>query len=145
MTTETLEELGPVDIVVIGYPTGAPMTGSAAQILLDEVDKGTINVLDALFVTKEDDGTYSGFDATGLEQGRVGDFRMFEGASSGLLGDDDIATAADAIDPGTSAVMIVYENRWAARFVSAVHQNGGMFIDHQRISHQDLIDAAEAS
>jgi hypothetical protein len=145
MTTQTLEELGPVDIVVIGYPSGAPMTGSAAQLLLDEVDKGTISVLDAMFVTKEDDGTYSGFDATGLEQGSVGDFCVFEGASSGLLGDDEIATAADAIEPGTSAVMIIYENRWAAPFVSAVHDNGGVFVDHQRIPHQDLIDAVEAS
>ena len=145
MTTETLEELGPVDIVVIGYPSQAPMTGSAAQVLLDEVDKGTINVLDAMFVTKGDDGTYSGFEATGLEQGRVGTFTVFEGASSGLLGDDDVATAADALDPGTSAVMIMYENRWAAPFISAVHANGGVFVDAQRIPHQDLIDAVEAS
>jgi hypothetical protein len=144
MTTETLEELGPVDIVVIGYPAGAPMTGSAAQVLLDEVDKGTISVLDAMFVTKNEDGTYSGFDATGIEQGSVGDFQVFEGASSGLLGDDDIATAADAIEPGTSAVMIMYENRWAVPFVAAVHQNGGVFVDAQRIPHQDLIDAVQA-
>jgi hypothetical protein len=141
MSTQTLEELGPVDIVVIGYPAGAPMTGSAAQALLDEVDRGTIAVLDALFVTKNDDGTFSGFDATGLEQGSVGDFQVFEGASSGLLGDDDISTAAEAIEPGTSAVMIMYENRWAVPFISAVHQNGGVFIDAQRIPHQDLIDA----
>jgi hypothetical protein len=145
MTTGTLEELGPVDIVVIGYPAGAPMTGSAAQILLDEVDKGTISVLDAMFVTKNEDGTFSGFDATGLEQGSAGDFHVFEGASSGILGDDDVATAADAIEPGTSAVMIMYENRWAAPFVAAVHDNGGVFIDAQRIPHQDLIDAAQAS
>src|SRR3954463_14527146 len=144
MTTETLEELGPVDIVVIGYPAGAPMTGSAAQILLDEVDKGTISVLDALFVTKNADGTFSGFDATGLEQGKVGNFQVFEGASSGLLGDEDISPAAGAIEPGTSAVMIMYENRWAAPFISAVHANGGVFIDSQRIPHQDLIDAVEA-
>jgi hypothetical protein len=144
-TTETLAELGPVDIVVIGYPASAPMTGTAAQALLDEVDRGTISVLDALFVTKNDDGTYSGFDATGLEQGSVGEFHVFEGASSGLLGDDDIATAAEAIEPGTSAVMIMYENRWAVPFISAVHQNGGVFIDAQRIPHQALIDAVEAS
>jgi hypothetical protein len=144
MATEVLEELGPVDVVVIGYPAGAPMTGSAAQILLDEVDKGTINVLDALFVTKNDDGTFSGFDATGLEQGSVGNFDVFEGASSGLLGDDDVATAADSIEPGTSAVMIMYENRWAAPFISEVHRNGGVFLDAQRIPHQDLIDAVEA-
>jgi hypothetical protein len=144
MSTQTVEELGPVDVVVIGYPAGAPMTGSAAQILLDEVDKGTINVLDAMFVTKNDDGTFSGFDATGLERGKVGDFQVFEGASSGLLGDDEVATAADAIEPGTSAVMIMYENRWAAPFISAVHANGGVFVDAQRIPHQDLIDAVEA-
>jgi hypothetical protein len=145
MTTETLEELGPVDIVVIGYPADAPMTGSAAQVLLDEVDKGTIRVLDALFVTKDADGTYSGFDATGLEAGKVGDFALFEGASSGLLGDDDVATAADALEPGTSAAMIIYENRWAVPFIAAVHQNGGVFLDAQRLPHQDLIDAVEAS
>src|SRR4051794_18156094 len=106
MTTQTLEELGPVDIVVISYPVDAPLTGGAAQILLDEVDKGTIRVLDAMFVTKNRDGSYSGFEATGLEQGKEGDFHVFEGASSGLLGDDDVTTAAAAIKPGTSAVMI---------------------------------------
>ena len=145
MATETTQELGPVDIVVIGYPADAPMTGSAAQILLDEVDKGTIRILDAMFVTKNADGTYSGFDARGLEAGKVGDFAVFEGASSGLLGNDDVATAAEAIAPGTSAVMIIYENRWAVPFISAVHQNGGVFIDNQRIPHQDLIDAVAAS
>jgi hypothetical protein len=98
-----------------------------------------------MFVIKNDDGTYSGFEASDLDDKNVGDFTAFEGASSGLLGDDDIATAADAIDPGTSAVMIIYENRWAAPFVAAVHQNGGVFVDNQRIPHQDLIDAAEAS
>jgi hypothetical protein len=145
MTTETLEELGPVDIVVIGYPADAPMTGSAAQVLLDEVDKGTIRVLDAMFVTKHDDGTYSGVEATNLEELNVGAFQIFEGASSGLLGDDEAATAADALEPGTSAVMIIYENRWAAPFIAAVHQNGGVFVDSQRIPHQTLIDAVEAS
>jgi hypothetical protein len=145
MSTQTLEELGPVDIVVIGYPPGAPMTGSAAQILLDEVDKGTISILDAMFVTKNEDGTYSGFDAVGIDQNSAGDFCVFEGASSGILGDDDITTAAEAIEPGTSAVMIMYENRWAVPFVAAVHQNGGVFVDAQRIAHQDLIDAAAAS
>lgn len=145
MNTQTLEEFGPIDVVVIGYRAGAPMTGSAAQILLDEVDKGTISVLDALFVTKAADGTYAGFDATGLEQGKVGDFVVFEGASSGILGDEDIAAAADAIEPGTSAVMIMYENRWAVPFISAVHQNGGVFVDNQRVPYQDVIDAVEAS
>jgi hypothetical protein len=99
MTTETLEELGPVDIVVIGYAADAPLTGSAVDALLAEVEKGTIRVLDAMFVTKEADGTYTGFNATDLEAGRVGSFDVFEGASSGLLGDEDAATAADSLEP----------------------------------------------
>lgn len=145
MTQQVLAELGPVDIVVIGYPADAPMTGSAADALLSEVEKGTIRVLDAMFVTKRADGTYSGFNATDLEPDSVGSFQIFEGASSGLLGDADVAMAADGIEPGTSAAMIIYENRWAVPFITAVHENGGVFVDAQRIPHQDLIDAVEAS
>jgi hypothetical protein len=139
------DELGPIDIVVIGYPAGSPMTGEAAPLLLDLVDRGIIRVLDALFVTKEEDGTFSGFDARDLDARGVGDFALFEGASSGLLGDDDAATAADALEPGTSAVVLVYENSWAAPFAAAVRRNGGVLIDNQRIGQQDLIDALDAA
>ena len=69
----------------------------------------------------------------------------FEGASSGLLGDDDAATAADAIEPGTAAVVIVYENRWAAPFVAAVRRNGGVPLAFERIPVQDLIDSLDAA
>src|SRR5215212_5785525 len=105
-----VEEMGPVDIVVIGFPADAPMTGEAIPLLLDLVDRGIIRVLDALFVVKNDDGTYSGFEATDLEAKGVGDLREFEGASSGLLGDDDAAVAAEAMEPGTAAVLLIYEN-----------------------------------
>jgi hypothetical protein len=141
-------ELGPVDIVVIGFPADAPMTGEAVPIMMDLVDRGIIRVLDAMFVVKEADGTFSGFDASGLDERGVGDFTEFEGASSGLLGDDDVATAADAIEPGTAAVMLVYENRWAAPFVAAVRRNGGVLLDSQRIpaaDFMDLLDATEAT
>jgi hypothetical protein len=121
------------------------MTGEAAPLLLDLVDRGIIRVLDALFVTKEEDGTFSGFDARDLDARGVGDFALFEGASSGLLGDDDAATAADALEPGTSAVVLVYENSWAAPFAAAVRRNGGVLIDNQRIGQQDLIDALDAA
>jgi hypothetical protein len=139
------EPLGPVDIAVIGYPAGAPMTGEAVPILLDLVDRGIVRVLDVLFVTKDENGMFSGFEAKDLDAMSVGDFTVFEGASSGLLGHDDAATAADAIEPGTSAVLIVYENRWAAPFAAAVRRNGGVLIDFQRIPAQDLIDALDAA
>jgi hypothetical protein len=142
------EELGPIDIVVIAYPAGSPMTGDAVPLLLDLINRGVIRVLDAMFVVKEEDGTFSGFQATDLSNDSVGDFTAFEGASSGLLGDDDVATAADAIEPGSAAVMIVYENRWAGPFAAAVRRNGGRLVGYQRIPIQELIaslDAAEAA
>ena len=142
------EELGPVDIVVIAYPAGAPMTGEAVPMLLDLVERGIIRVLDVMFVIKEADGTYSGFEATDLDDKSVGDFSAFEGASSGLLGDDDVATAAEGIEPGSAAALLIYENRWAAPFAAAVRRNGGRLVDFQRTPAQELsssLDAAEAA
>jgi hypothetical protein len=139
------EELGPIDIVVIGYPADAPMTGEAAPLLLDLVERGIIRVLDVLFVMQNEDGTVSGFEATDLDDKSVGDFKIFEGASSGLLGEEDVATAAEALEPGTAAVVIVYENRWAAPFAAAVRRNGGILIENQRIPAQDLVAALDAA
>ena len=130
---------------MIGYPAGAPMTGEAMPIFLDLVDRGIIRVLDALFVLKAEDGTVSGFDATDLDVKDVGDFEVLEGASSGLLGGDDVATAGEALEPGSAAVMIVYENRWAAPFAAAVRRNGGVLIASDRIPVQDVIDALDAA
>jgi Family of unknown function (DUF6325) len=137
------DELGPIDIVVIAYPPDAPMTGEAAPLLVDLVERGIIRVLDVLFVTKNEDGTFSGFDARDLTDKGVGDFAVFEGASSGLLGDDDAAKVADEIEPGSAAVMIVYENRWAAPFIAAVRRNGGEAVAFERIPVQALIDALD--
>lgn len=141
-------ELGPIDVVVIGYPPGAPKTGEAIPIVLDLVDRGIIRVLDALFVIKDQDGTFSGVDLGDLDAASAGDLTVLAGASTGLLSDDDAALIAAEIEPGSAAVMIVYENRWAAPFAAAVRRNGGELIAHQRIPVQDLVgalDAAEAA
>jgi hypothetical protein len=137
-------EVGPIDVVVIAYPAGAPMTGEAAPLLVELVERGIIRVLDAMFVKKNDDGTFSGFEASDLDDKGVGDFAVFDGASSGLLGDEDAEKVADAIEPGSAAVLIVYENRWAAPFVAAVRRNGGVPIAFERIPAQDVIDALDA-
>src|SRR3954462_11427745 len=137
-------EIGPIDIAVIGYRAGAAMTGEAAPLLVDLVERGIIRVLDAMFVTKNEDGTFSGFDASDLTGKDVGDFVVFQGASSGLLGDDDTEKAAETIEPGSAAVMLMYENRWAAPFVAAVRRNGGVPIAFQRIPAQNMIDALDA-
>jgi len=141
---EAHDELGPVDIAVIAYPADAPMTGEAIPLLLDLIKNGVIRVLDVMFVTKNEDGTFSGFDARDLTDKGVGDFAAFEGASSGLLGDHDAQNAADAIEPGSAAVVLVYENRWAAPFIAAVRRNGGVPIAFERIPVQDVIDTLDA-
>ncbi|MGH2838241.1 MAG: DUF6325 family protein [Thermoleophilaceae bacterium] len=145
MSTDDLEELGPIDIVVIGFPADAPMTGEAIPLLLDLVDRAIIRVLDVMFVTKNEDGTFSGFDARDLSSKGVGDFAIFEGASTGLLGDDDAEKAADAIEPGSAAVVLVYENRWAGPFIAAVRRNGGVPLAFERIPAQDVLDALDAA
>jgi hypothetical protein len=144
--TETHDaDLGPIDVAVIAYPAGAPMTGEAVPLLLDLVEREIIRVLDVMFVIKTEDGAFAGFDARDLDDKGVGDFTVFEGASSGLLDDSDVALAAETIEPGSAAVMLVYENRWAAPFIAAVRRNGGVPIAFERISVQDLIDALDAT
>ncbi len=138
-------EPGPIDVVVIGYPAGSPMKGEAIPILLDLVDRGIVRVLDALFVRKEADGTFAGFDLADLDEDTAGDLTVFAGATSGLLDDDDVAATAAEIEPGSAALMIVYENSWAAHFIAAARRNGGELITHQRIGVQQLIDALDAA
>jgi hypothetical protein len=139
------EDLGPIDIVVIGYPPGAPMTGEAVPIMLDLVDRGIVRVLDATFVIKEEDGTFSGVDLANLDADTAGDLTVFAGASTGLISDDDVAMIAAEMEPGSAAMTIVYENRWAAPFAAAVRRNGGRLIASERIGTQDLIDALDAA
>jgi Family of unknown function (DUF6325) len=144
-TSRALDELGPVDVVLIGFPPGAPMTGDAVPLLVDLVDRGIIRVLDVLFITKGEDGTVAGFDAKGLGPDQLGDFFVFDGATTGIVGDEDAVKAAEALEPGMSAVLLVYENRWAAPFAAAVRRNGGVMIASERIGVQDLIDALDAA
>jgi len=138
-------ELGPIDIVVIAYPAGSPMTGEAVPLFMDLVERGIIRVLDALFVAKDEDGKIEGFEAKDLDDKGVGDYRIFEGASSGLLGDEDLASAAEGMEPGTAGVIIVYENRWAGPFAAAVRRNGGVLVANERIPAQDVMDALDAA
>ncbi len=144
MGTEELEDVGPVDIVVIGFPPGAPLKGEAAAIVVDLVDRGIIRVLDALMVVKEADGTFSGLAVQDMSAEQAGDFAVFEGATSGLIGDEDVAAAAEALEPGSAAAIIVYENRWAAPFGAAVRRAGGRLLHYERVPVQDLLAALDA-
>lgn len=119
------------------------MTGEAAPLLVDLVERGIIRVLDATFVVKQEDGTFAGLGVSDMDDEHVGDFALFDGASTGLIGDEDLATIAEAMEPGAAAAVLLYENRWAAPFAAAVRRNGGRMIASERISPQDLIDALD--
>ena len=112
MSTEELEEMGPIDYLVIAWPGRQP-TGEAAPLVVDLVERGIIRVLDLAFIAKAEDGSVAGLEIADLGQ-EVEELKVFEGASSGLLSDEDAAEAAEALEPGTSAALLVYENRWAA-------------------------------
>lgn len=137
-------ELGPVDVVVFGFPPGAPRTGSAIPLFVDLVERGTIRVLDVMMVEKDADGNVAGLEITDLDGDGFDDLVVFAGARSGLLVDEDAAAAGEALDPGSAAVLICFENTWAAPFVTEVRRNGGEVLAFERVGAQDLQDALDA-
>lgn len=136
-------DLGPVDYFLVGFPPGAPLDGGALAQMGALVDAGIIEVLDALVIRKDADGTISGVNLA--ELGDMADVVAFEGVRPGLLGDEDMAIAAEEMEPGSVAAFVLYENTWARGFVTAVHQRGGVFLGSGRIGMDDLLDALEAS
>ena len=141
MNTEELDEMGPIDYLLVEWPGRQP-TGEAVPYLVDLVDRGLIRVLDLAFITKDEDGNVAGLDIADVGA-EVPEMKVFEGASSGLLGDDDITEAAVALEPGTSAAVLVYENSWAGPFASAVRRSGGQLVASGRIPVQAILAALE--
>ena len=145
MNAENVDEMGPIDYVVVEWPGKQP-TGEAAPLLLDLVDRGLIRILDLAFIAKGDDGSVAGLEISDLGD-QVEELKVFEGASSGLMADDDVEAAGEALEPGTSAALLVYENVWAAPFATAVRKSGGQLVAQGRIPVQAILaalDAAEA-
>jgi hypothetical protein len=141
--TDVDDVLGPIDLLVIEWRE-ENMTGEAAAALLDLVERGIVRIFDLLVVRKDDDGTFSGIDVEDLSADDLGGFVAFSGARSGLLGDDDIAEAANALEPGTMAALIVYENTWAVPFVRAARNVGAQVVASVRIPADDLVAALDA-
>ena len=138
------DEMGPIDYIVVEFP-GSKMTGEGFPLLIDLVDRGIIRVLDLLFVTKELDGTIVAIEIADLDGDGALDLAVFEGASSGLLGEDDLDEAGSVLEPGSSAGILVYENVWAGPFASALRRGGGQLAASGRIPVQALLAAIEAA
>lgn len=139
-------EMGPIDFLLVEWPDRQP-TGKAMPYLVDLVDRGLIRLLDLAFIAKAEDGSVTRMEIADLG-GEVEELAVFVGADSGLLSDEDTDEAAAALEPGTSAALLVYENRWAAPFATAVRRSGGQLVASGRIPVQALLaalDAAEAA
>jgi hypothetical protein len=143
MSSEGVEEMGPVDYVVIEWPGRQP-SGEAAPHLVDLVERGIIRVLDLAFITKDEDGKIAGVEISEVAD-QVEEMKVFEGASSGLISDGDIGEAAEALEPGTSAALLVYENSWAGPFAAAVRRSGGQLVANGRIPVQAILAALDAA
>jgi Family of unknown function (DUF6325) len=138
-----LEEMGPIDYVVLEWPAQQP-TGEVGPMIIDLADRGIIRILDIAFLAKGTDGSVAAIDLSELD---ADGFSDFEGASSGLLGSDDLRDAAAALEPGTSAAVLVWENRWAAPVAVALRRSGGQLVASGRIPVQAILaslDAVEA-
>jgi Family of unknown function (DUF6325) len=133
---------GPIDYVLLEF-TGNKMTGRAAEELVNLVDRGIVHVYDVMIVGKQADGTAYAVDLAEAS-GQAGGFADLSGARSGILADDDLAQAASAMEPGTLAALIVYENTWAIPFVAAAMESGGQMIAGGRIPAEDVMEALEA-
>jgi hypothetical protein len=142
--TEGLEAAGPIDYLVVEFP-GSRMTGEGFPLLLDLVKAGTIRILDLVFVSRAEDGSLAVLEIADLDGDGELDLAVFEGASSGLIGPDDLQEAASAIEAGSSAGILVYENTWAAPFAAALRRGGGQLVASGRIPVQAVLASLEAA
>jgi hypothetical protein len=136
-------EMGPIDYLVVEWPGRQP-SGEAMPHLVDLVDRGLIRLLDLAFIAKAEDGTVTRMEIADLGE-KASEFAVFVGVDSGLLSDEDTDEAAAALEPGTSAALLVYENLWAAPFATAVRRGGGQLVASGRIPIQAMISALDAA
>jgi hypothetical protein len=137
--SETEIELGPIDYIVVEWPADRQPNGEAFPHLIDLVDRGLIRILDFAVITVGTDGSVAGLDLNTLDESLT----VFDGASSGLLSDDDYADAAGALEPGSTAALLIYENTWAAPFATALRKNGARLVANGRIPINEIIAALD--
>jgi len=142
MSTEEAA-LGPISYLVVEFP-GNKMTGEGFPALVDLVERGLIRILDLTFVTRGEDGSVVAVELTDLDGDGTLDLAVFEGASTGLLDDSDRAEAAEAIAPGSSAGILLFENRWALPFVQALRNSKAEVVAAGYVPMDAMLESLEA-
>ena len=143
MTERSLDDLGPVDYLIVEFPAGQQnFTGEGIDELVRLHDAGIIRIMDILILAKDDDGSVEAMELSDLDE--LGELGRLEAELAQTLAEDDVEDLASAMDPGSVAGVLVYENVWAAPFASAMRRAGGQLIANGRIPIQALIAAVEA-
>jgi hypothetical protein len=140
---DSVDDLGPVDWIVVEFP-GSRFNGEIAPALRELVERDLVRVLDLLVLKKDADGTLEAFELSDLDPAEIGELRNYEAELAMLLSEEDVTAVAEAIEPGSSAAVLVWENSWAAPFASAVRRSGGQLVASGRIPIQALLAAIEA-
>jgi hypothetical protein len=136
--------VGPISYLIVEFP-GNKMTGEGLPILVDLVDRGVIGILDLTFVTKLEDGSLAVMALEDLDGDGTVDLAVFAGVSSGLVSASDLAEAAPAIQPGSSAAILIFENKWATGFVQALRRGGAELVAAGYIPQDDLLSSLDAA
>ena len=142
MSVQEITEMGPIDYILIEWRDRQPQ-GEAAPLLVDLADRGVIRILDLVFMAKDTEGSVTVLEAADIEA--IEGLEQLLGAASGLLDDEDVLEAAEALDAGTSALLLVYENSWAAPIATALRGNGGQLVAGGRIPIQAVLQAIESA
>jgi len=138
------QPLGPISYLVVEFP-GAKMTGEGFQVLVDLVDRGIIRILDLVFMRKNADGSVQVLELSDIDRDDKFDFTIFEGASSGVIDDSDLSDASAAVQAGSAAGILLFENRWATPFVQALRAGGAEFVAAGYVPQDDLIASLDAT
>ncbi len=145
MADINLDELGPVDYLVVGFPADkADFSGEMASELTALIDSNTIRVLDLVMITKGEDGSVEASELRDADDSEIGELRALERDLAVLLAEEDVEELGETLEPGSAAAVLVWENTWAAPFGSAVRRSGGELITSGRIPSQAMVAAVEA-
>jgi Family of unknown function (DUF6325) len=143
-TTEEPTALGPISYLIVEFP-GSKMTGEGFPILVDLVDRGVIRILDLVFVTRDTDGASRVVALQDLDRDGEFDLAIFEGVSAGLIDHSDIADATSVIEPGSSAGILIFENRWATPFIQALRRGEAQLVAAGYIPQETIVASLDAT
>ena len=136
--------MGPISYLIVEFP-GKKMTGEGFPVLIDLVDRGVIRILDLMFVARDTDGSMRPLELRDLDHDGQLDLAVFEGAASGLLDNSDLADAAAVIEPGSSAGILIFENRWATPFTEALRRGGANLVAAGYVPQEAILASLDAT